>query len=314
MLGHVDGVLEHAEGQLRAQLDLSDLAAPYEPHLRRSGVHDLRRPGSQVEPQQQGRQVLGPPVLAVERLVGQVGLVGQGETCPPGVAEGVDREVGQQGRVDALAHSVGHGQGEVVGRRRPVEVVAVDRVGGFELCADVVLRAGARTSGKELPLHLGGEREAVGPSGLEVEVGVAFADDDLVSEHLDDLRQLLSGVGAFLPVGKAQAQDSDAVPPHAHRQVHGDRVVPVGALDLGRLPVEGPARGAAVDGDGFLRIGESRDRLQYGRRVVGHEQGDVRGTVLRDQFLLQGREEGVWRGGPQGALDRDESVHCPVTA
>jgi len=272
-------------------------------------VDDLHLPGGEVELRQQRRQIARAPVVGVDRLVGQAGLIAQVEARAPGVAQGVDGEVGQQRRLDALSHAIGEDERQMVGGDRPVEVVAEDRVRGLQMRPERELRARAGVAGQRLPPHLGGQGQPGGAPGQEVEVRVALGDEDLAAEGRAD--RLAAG---YLWPGVMFGRQPYGQHPHpvaadGHRKVHGHRVVPGVPGDARFLGAERAALRAALNGHRLRAAGLRAHGLERPHPVVHHAELDLLGAVLLRQGGRDHIEQSVGCGCVQRLLDRRNFVH-----
>ncbi len=254
-LSDVLRLFEHPQRELRVELAGLDAAPSLPPHPRGSRVHSLHLARGQVEAEEQDRRVQRASVLGVDSLVGEAGLAREAEAGAPGVAQRAHDEIGQEGRLHPRAHAVGDGEGEVMGRDRPVEVVAEDRVRGLQMGAQLEFGAGHGAARQQLPLHLRGQGQPRGAPGEEVEVGVPFGDQDLVAERLTDLlhlRQVRPGETVLRP---GDGENPEPVPPDGHRQMYMQGAGCGPGLHIGLLDSEGATLWAVMN---VHRLGERR--------------------------------------------------------
>ena len=183
----------------------------------------------------------------------------------------------------------------------PVEVVAADGVGGFELGADRVLLACAGAARQELPLHLGGQGEPADPAGLEVYVRVALGDDDLAAQLLGDGAEFVHGQVVGAGPRQPYGQHAEPVAAYGHRQVEVDHVVPH-LLELRFLAAEGPALRGAVDRQRRFEVRRDGDRLEDAHAVVRQQQPHLLSRVVLGERAARRVQEGMGSGGAQRAL------------
>ena len=97
-----------------------------------AGVDDRRRSRAKIDSPDLAGDELATLAEAGQARVGQARLVGEPATTAARVAQRADDDSGQHGRVDRMAHGVGHREVQRVALDREVERVARDVAGRLQ--------------------------------------------------------------------------------------------------------------------------------------------------------------------------------------